>query len=53
MGEQSLDEKEDIEILLQPLSAIPSLIRNRAITHALVVAAFARLFMERDIHAST
>jgi len=53
VGEQSLDEKEDIEILLQPLSAIPSLIRNRAITHALVVAAFARLFMERDIHAST
>jgi 8-oxo-dGTP pyrophosphatase MutT (NUDIX family) len=45
-GLQAQDEKEDIEVLLKPLSEIPALIREGAITHSLVVAAFYRLFME-------
>ena len=43
---QNLDEREDIEVVLRPLSAIPRLIRDREITHALVLAAFYRFFME-------
>ena len=45
-GDQQQDEKEDIEVLLRPLTEIPKLIRNGDITHALVLAAFYRLFME-------
>jgi len=45
-GEQQQDEREDIEVLLRPLSAIPQLIRDREITHSLVLAAFYRFFME-------
>jgi ADP-ribose pyrophosphatase len=45
-GLQTLDEREDIEVLLKPLADIPRLIREGAITHSLVVAAFYRLFME-------
>lgn len=45
-GPQAQDEKEDIEVLLKPLAAIPALIRSGQITHSLVVAAFYRLFME-------
>ncbi len=45
-GAQTLDEKEDIEVLLKPLAEIPGLIREGAITHSLVVAAFYRLFMD-------
>lgn len=45
-GPQTQDEKEDIQVLLEPLAEIPRLIRERAITHSLVVAAFYRLFME-------
>ena len=45
-GAQSLDDKEDIAVLLKPLAEIPHLIREGAITHALVVCAFWRLFME-------
>lgn len=45
-GPQSLDEKEDIEVLLRPLAQIPGLIRAGEISHALVVAAFWRFFME-------
>jgi ADP-ribose pyrophosphatase len=43
---QALDEKEDIEVLLRPLAEIPRLIREGEITHALVIAAFWRFFME-------
>jgi ADP-ribose pyrophosphatase len=46
MGEQRLDEKEDIEVVLYPLEKIPSLIRKGDITHALVLAAFYRFYME-------
>ncbi len=47
-GAQQQDEKEDIEVLLRPLAEIPALIRGGAITHALVLAAFYRLFVEGD-----
>jgi 8-oxo-dGTP pyrophosphatase MutT (NUDIX family) len=45
-GHQEQDEKEDIEVILKPLDAIPSLIEERQITHSLVLAAFYRFFME-------
>ena len=45
-GPQALDEKEDIAVLLRPLAEIPRLIREGEISHALVVAAFWRFFME-------
>ena len=45
-GRQEQDEKEDIEVLLKPADAIPGLIRDREITHALVLAAFYRFYME-------
>lgn len=51
-GPQSLDEKEDIEVLLRPLAEIPRLIREGEISHALVVAAFWRFFMEYRSSAS-
>jgi 8-oxo-dGTP pyrophosphatase MutT (NUDIX family) len=43
-GDQALDEKEDIEVLLEPLDRIPLLIRQGAISHSLVVAAFYHFF---------
>ncbi len=43
---QELDETEEIEILNVPLDEIPTLIREGKITHALVVVAFYRLFVE-------
>lgn len=45
-GEQSQDEKEDIEVLLRPLKDIPRIIRSGEITHALVLAAFYRFYAE-------
>ncbi|MDY6974490.1 MAG: NUDIX hydrolase [Thermodesulfobacteriota bacterium] len=45
-GEQEQDEKEDIEVLVRPLGEIPSLIRDGEITHALVLVAFYRFYME-------
>jgi 8-oxo-dGTP pyrophosphatase MutT (NUDIX family) len=45
-GEQELDDKEDIEVVLKPLSDIPRLIREGKITHSLVLAAFYRFYME-------
>ncbi|MCP4666908.1 MAG: NUDIX hydrolase [Deltaproteobacteria bacterium] len=45
-GEQSLDEKEDIEVLCRPVTEIPRLIKDGEITHALVLAAFYRFFVE-------
>ena len=45
-GTQSLDDKEDIAVVLKPLAEIPRLIREGAITHALVLCAFWRFFME-------
>ena len=46
VGQLVQDEREDIEVVLQPLSEIPRLIREGAISHALVIAAFYRFYME-------
>ncbi|MBN1615404.1 MAG: NUDIX hydrolase [Deltaproteobacteria bacterium] len=45
-GDQAMDEKEDIEVVLHPLGDIPRLIREGSITHSLVIVAFYRFFME-------
>lgn len=45
-GDQELDEKEDIGLVLRPLADVPQLLRSGAITHALVWAAFLHL----DLH---
>jgi ADP-ribose pyrophosphatase len=45
-GGQQQDDREDIEVVLKPLLEIPSLIRTGVITHALVIAAFYRYYME-------
>ena len=45
-GEQELDEKEDIEVLLRPLDDIPRMIREGEINHSLILAAFYRYYME-------
>ena len=45
-GSQEQDEKEDIQVLVRPLSDIPRLIREGEITHSLVLAAFYRFYME-------
>jgi 8-oxo-dGTP pyrophosphatase MutT (NUDIX family) len=45
-GLQAQDEKEDIEILLKPVAEVPVLVREGAITHSLVLAAFYRFFVE-------
>jgi len=47
-GVQQQDDMEDIEVLLRPLSQIPRLIREGEITHALVLAAFYRFYMEYE-----
>jgi ADP-ribose pyrophosphatase len=46
VGEQKQDGGEDIEIVLRPLSEIPGLIRDGAISHSLVIVAFYRFFIE-------
>ena len=46
LGLQKLDDKEDIAVVLEPLAEIPRLIREGIITHALVVAAFYRYYLE-------
>ncbi len=43
---QDQDEKEDIEVLICTLDDIPRLISTGEITHALVLAAFYRFYME-------
>jgi ADP-ribose pyrophosphatase len=43
---QNQDEREDIEVVLKPLSEIPRLIREGTITHSLVIVAFYRFHME-------
>jgi ADP-ribose pyrophosphatase len=46
IGVQKQDDQEDIGVVLEPLAAIPRLIREQVITHALVVAAFYRYYLE-------
>lgn len=43
-GNPRMDDREDIETEIHALAEIPRLIREGAITHALVVVAFYRLF---------
>ncbi len=43
LAEQDLDPNEEISVRLEPLSAIPALIRGGEISHALVVVAFHHL----------
>jgi hypothetical protein len=43
-----LDEGEDIEVVLVPLSEIPRLIRGGEITNAMVILAFYWYFMEAN-----
>jgi len=45
---QRLDEGEDIEVVLVPLSEIPRLIREGEITNAMVILAFYWYFMEHQ-----
>jgi 8-oxo-dGTP pyrophosphatase MutT (NUDIX family) len=45
-GGQSLDDKEDIEVVLKSLDEIPGLIKEGVITHSLILAAFYRYYME-------
>lgn len=45
-GTQDLDDKEDIQVELQPIDNIPKLIQENEITHSLVICAFYRFFME-------
>ena len=44
----NLDEGEDIEVILVPLSEIPRLIRQGEITNAMVILAFYWYFMEHQ-----
>ncbi len=44
-GEQDPDDKEDIEVLLEPLRSIPDLIVSGHISHSLVMCAFFHFFM--------
>lgn len=43
---QEQDDKEDIEVEVRPLEHVPQLIRQGEITHALVLAAFYRYYLE-------
>lgn len=45
-GARHQDDREDIEVLLRPLSAIPAMIRDGEISHSLVITAFYRFFVE-------
>lgn len=46
VGKLLQDEREDIEVVLKPLSEIPRLIGEGTISHALVIAAFYRFYTE-------
>ena len=47
-GPTHLDEKEDIQVLEEPLAAVPRLLADGVIGHALVAVAFQRLWLWRD-----
>lgn len=44
--DQEQDDKEDIEVEVKPLKDVPRLIHDGEITHALVLAAFYRFYLE-------
>jgi 8-oxo-dGTP pyrophosphatase MutT (NUDIX family) len=45
-GHQQQDEKEDIEVVITPVREVPRLIREGRISHALIISAFYRYYME-------
>jgi len=47
VGSPTLDQTEDIDVVLLPLADIPGLIRKGVIDHALVIAAFHWLDLEK------
>jgi ADP-ribose pyrophosphatase len=49
-GKSNLEDDEDIELVLEDRARIPELLRSGAITHALVIAAFAleRLYWDKQ-----
>jgi ADP-ribose pyrophosphatase len=47
VGNPTLDQAEDIDVVLFPLSEVPRLIRDGVIDHALVIAAFHWLDLEK------
>ena len=47
VGSPTLDQTEDIDVVLFPLSEVPRLIRDGVIDHALVIAAFHWLDLEK------
>lgn len=47
VAEKNLDDDEDIEVVLIPISEIPSLIEKGIITHSLVIVAFHFYFSEK------
>ena len=40
IGTQQFDDLEEIELVSVPLDSIPKMIKNKEITHSLVIAAF-------------
>lgn len=46
VGEQQLDDQEDIDVLCQPFAEIPRLIREGVLNHSLVVAAFFKYYLK-------
>lgn len=51
-GTMSLDEGEDIRVVLKPARSIPELLSSGRITHSLVIAAFHWLSLHREANAS-
>jgi ADP-ribose pyrophosphatase len=47
VSEKNLDPNEDIEVILVPVSEIPSLLEDGLINHALVVVAFYYYFLKK------
>jgi 8-oxo-dGTP pyrophosphatase MutT (NUDIX family) len=45
-GYQQQDDKEDIEVVITPVKEVPRLIRDGEISHALIISAFYRYYME-------
>lgn len=49
---QELDEGEDIELVLFPLSDIPQMILDRVISHSLIISVFSIFFLKYPEHLS-
>lgn len=49
VGDQDLDENEQIEVFSAPLTDIPAMLSDGTITHALVLCAFTHLALKRGM----